>query len=122
MEVLREAQPAHEVSGEVASPDLDPVRMRMADMTNRHFAFEPKPRRRILSRRSRSAWAAGFASVSYRARAGFDAASLGRATEDVTPRRFGMREALERVEHHGDLFEPVLADGQALGRPLKKLR
>ena len=25
-------------------------------------------------------------------------------TEDVTPRRFGMREALERVEQHGDLF------------------
>jgi bifunctional non-homologous end joining protein LigD len=37
-------------------------------------------------------------------------------TEDVTPRRFGMREALLRVERHGDLFEPVLAGGQALGR------
>jgi bifunctional non-homologous end joining protein LigD len=43
-------------------------------------------------------------------------------TEDVTPRRFGMREALERVEQHGDLFEPVLAGGQALGAALKKLR
>ena len=43
-------------------------------------------------------------------------------TEDVTPRRFGMREALERVEKHGDLFRPVLAGGQALGRALKKLR
>jgi hypothetical protein len=32
-----------------------------------------------------------------------------------------MREALERVEQHGDLFEPVLADGQALGRAFKKL-
>ena len=42
-------------------------------------------------------------------------------TEDVTPRRFGMREALERVERHGDLFEPVLAGGQALGRALKRL-
>ena len=40
-------------------------------------------------------------------------------TEDVTPRRFGMREALERVEQHGDLFEPVLAGGQALGRALR---
>ena len=39
----------------------------------------------------------------------------------MTPRRFGMREALERVERHGDLFEPVLAGGQALGRALKKL-
>jgi bifunctional non-homologous end joining protein LigD len=43
-------------------------------------------------------------------------------TEDVTPRRFGMREALARVERHGDLFEPVLAGGQALGRALKKVR
>ena len=41
-------------------------------------------------------------------------------TEDVTPRRFGMREALERVEQHGDLFGPVLAGGQALGRALRK--
>ena len=40
----------------------------------------------------------------------------------VTPRRFGMREALERAERHGDLFEPVLAGGQALGRALKKSR
>src|SRR5262245_43184844 len=43
-------------------------------------------------------------------------------TEDVTPRRFGMREALERVEQHGDLFAPVLAGGQALGRALKQVR
>jgi bifunctional non-homologous end joining protein LigD len=43
-------------------------------------------------------------------------------TEDVTPRRFGMRQALERVEQHGDLFEPVLAGGQALGPALKKVR
>jgi bifunctional non-homologous end joining protein LigD len=43
-------------------------------------------------------------------------------TEDVTPRRFGMREALERVEEQGDLFEPVLAGGQALGRAMKKWR
>jgi hypothetical protein len=33
-----------------------------------------------------------------------------------------MREVLERVEHRGDLFEPVLAGGQALGLALKKLR
>jgi hypothetical protein len=32
-----------------------------------------------------------------------------------------MREAIERVERHGDLFERVLAGGQALGRALKKL-
>ena len=38
----------------------------------------------------------------------------------MTPRSFGMREALTRVEEHGDLFEPVPAGGQALGRALKK--
>jgi bifunctional non-homologous end joining protein LigD len=43
-------------------------------------------------------------------------------TETVTPRRFGMRVALERVEEHGDLFAPVLAGGQALGAALRKLR
>jgi hypothetical protein len=32
-----------------------------------------------------------------------------------------MHEALERVDQLGDLFEPVLAGGQALGRALKKL-
>src|SRR5262249_61594817 len=42
--------------------------------------------------------------------------------EDVTPRRFGMREALERVKRHGDLFEPVLAGGQALASAMKRMR
>jgi bifunctional non-homologous end joining protein LigD len=42
--------------------------------------------------------------------------------EKVRPRDFGMREALERVERHGDLFEPVLKGGQALGPPLRALR
>jgi bifunctional non-homologous end joining protein LigD len=43
-------------------------------------------------------------------------------TEDVTPRQFGMREVLDRVERHGDLYEPVLRGGQALGAALRKLR
>jgi bifunctional non-homologous end joining protein LigD len=42
--------------------------------------------------------------------------------EKVRPRDFGMREALERVERHGDLFEPVLKGGQGLAAALKKLR
>jgi bifunctional non-homologous end joining protein LigD len=42
--------------------------------------------------------------------------------EKVRPRDFGMREALERVEEHGDLFEPVLRGGQALGPALRQLR
>jgi bifunctional non-homologous end joining protein LigD len=42
--------------------------------------------------------------------------------ENVRPRDFGRREALQRVERHGDLFEPVLRGGQALGPALRKLR
>ena len=40
----------------------------------------------------------------------------------VRPRDFGMREALARVQKHGDLFEPVLQGGQALGPALRQLR
>jgi bifunctional non-homologous end joining protein LigD len=43
-------------------------------------------------------------------------------TEDVTPRRFGMQEVLARVECDGDLYEPVLRGGQALGPALRKIR
>jgi bifunctional non-homologous end joining protein LigD len=42
--------------------------------------------------------------------------------EKVRPRDFGMREALARTEEHGDLFEPVLQGGQALGPALRQLR
>ncbi|HTS74072.1 MAG TPA: non-homologous end-joining DNA ligase [Gaiellaceae bacterium] len=42
--------------------------------------------------------------------------------EKVRPRDFGMREALLRVERDGDLFEPVLKGGQALGPALRALR
>ena len=40
----------------------------------------------------------------------------------VRPRDFGMREALKRVEKHGDLFEPVLEGGQALAPALRKAK
>jgi bifunctional non-homologous end joining protein LigD len=43
-------------------------------------------------------------------------------TEDVRPRDFGMREVLERVERHGDLYEPVLRGGQSLASALRSLR
>jgi bifunctional non-homologous end joining protein LigD len=43
-------------------------------------------------------------------------------TDEVRPRDFGMREALARVEQQGDLFEPVLRGGQALGPALRRLR
>jgi len=42
--------------------------------------------------------------------------------EKVRPQDFGMREALKRVERHGDLFEPVLKGGQALNPALRQLR
>ena len=42
--------------------------------------------------------------------------------EKVRPRDFGMREALARVDEHGDLFEPVLQGGQSLGPALRALR
>jgi bifunctional non-homologous end joining protein LigD len=42
--------------------------------------------------------------------------------ERVRPRDYGMREALERIERNGDLFEPVLHGGQALGPALRSLR
>jgi bifunctional non-homologous end joining protein LigD len=42
--------------------------------------------------------------------------------EKVRPRDFGIREALERVERHGDLFAPTLRGGQSLGSALRKLR
>jgi bifunctional non-homologous end joining protein LigD len=43
-------------------------------------------------------------------------------TERLDPSQLGMREALERVERDGDLFEPVLRRGQALGPALRTLR
>ena len=43
-------------------------------------------------------------------------------TEDVRPRDFTMAVALERVERHGDLFEPVLHARHALGPALRELR
>ena len=42
-------------------------------------------------------------------------------TEDVRPRTFGMREALARVEEHGDLSAPVLEDPRPLAPAAKAL-
>ena len=46
----------------------------------------------------------------------------GFLTEEVTPRRYPMPVALERVERLGDLFEPVLHGRQALAAALRELR
>ncbi|MEP6977304.1 MAG: non-homologous end-joining DNA ligase [Thermoleophilia bacterium] len=45
----------------------------------------------------------------------------GELTEAVRPRTFGMREALARVEQHGDLFAPVLEDPRPLAPAAKAL-
>src|SRR6187397_2458380 len=42
-------------------------------------------------------------------------------TERVRPRDFGRKEVLDRVDKHGDLFEPVLGGGQSLGAALRAL-
>jgi bifunctional non-homologous end joining protein LigD len=42
--------------------------------------------------------------------------------EKVRPRDLGRREALQRLERYGDLFEPVLRGGQALAPALRSLR
>jgi bifunctional non-homologous end joining protein LigD len=42
--------------------------------------------------------------------------------EKVRPRDFSLREALERVDLHGDLFAPTLHGGQSLARALRTLR
>ncbi len=43
-------------------------------------------------------------------------------TENVSPRDFSMQVALDRLEQHGDLFEPVLHAKQTLESALKALR
>jgi bifunctional non-homologous end joining protein LigD len=42
--------------------------------------------------------------------------------EGIRPRDFTMRVALERIERHGDLFEPVLHGRQTLGAALGEFR
>jgi bifunctional non-homologous end joining protein LigD len=42
-------------------------------------------------------------------------------TEELDPRSFTMDEVLRRVEHDGDLFEPVLQGGQSLSQALRKV-
>jgi bifunctional non-homologous end joining protein LigD len=42
-------------------------------------------------------------------------------TPTVRPRDFGMKEALQRIEEHGDLYAPVLEDPRSLALAAKKL-
>jgi len=42
-------------------------------------------------------------------------------TKDVRPRDFTMDVVLERIERHGDLYEPVLAESRPLGAAAREL-
>jgi bifunctional non-homologous end joining protein LigD len=85
-----------------------------------------RKRRGVLVDHRQNGWGKTIASVySVRPRPGAPVSTPLRweeLSERVRPREFGMREALERVQRHGDLFEPVLRGGQALGPALRSLR
>jgi bifunctional non-homologous end joining protein LigD len=80
----------------------------------------------VLVDHRQNGWGKTIATVySVRPRAGAPVSTPLRweeLTEDVTPRQFGMQEVLGRVERDGDLYEPVLRGGQALGPALRELR
>jgi len=84
-----------------------------------------KKREGVLVDHRQNAWGKTIASVySVRPKPGAPVSTPLRweeLDEAVEPRRFGMSEALARVERHGDLFEPVLGGGQALGPALRAL-
>jgi bifunctional non-homologous end joining protein LigD len=80
----------------------------------------------VLVDHRQNGWGKTIASVySVRPRAGAPVSTpleWDELTEDVTPPQFGMREVLARVEREGDLYEPVLRGGQALGSAFRKIR
>jgi bifunctional non-homologous end joining protein LigD len=75
-------------------------------------------RRGVFLDARQNGWGKTIASVySVRPKAGAPVSTPLRweeLTEDVEPRDFDMKEALARVERHGDLFAPVLEEPQAL--------
>ncbi|MGB2952171.1 MAG: non-homologous end-joining DNA ligase [Gaiellaceae bacterium] len=85
-----------------------------------------RKRRGVLVDHRQNGWGKTIASVySVRPKPGAPVSTPLRweeLSERTRPRDFGIREALERVEQHGDLFEPVLAGGQSLGSALARLR
>ena len=85
-----------------------------------------KKRRGVLVDHRQNGWGKTIASVySVRPKPGAPVSTPLRweeLGEKTNPRDFGRRQALDRIERHGDLFEPVLAGGQALGPALRELR
>jgi bifunctional non-homologous end joining protein LigD len=84
-----------------------------------------RKREGVLVDHRQNAWGKTIASVySVRPRPGAPVSTPLRweeLTETLEPRALGMREALERVERHGDLFAPVLEDPQGLSGALRRL-
>jgi bifunctional non-homologous end joining protein LigD len=85
-----------------------------------------RKRRGVLVDHRQNGWGKTIASVySVRPKPGAPVSTPLRweeLTEKLVPRDFGRLEVLARVERDGDLFEPVLAGGQALGPALRQLR
>jgi bifunctional non-homologous end joining protein LigD len=85
-----------------------------------------RKRKGVLVDHRQNGWGKTIASVySVRPRPGAPVSTPLRweeLTEDVTPRQFGMSEALARIERFGDLYEPVLRGGQSLAPALRELR
>jgi len=85
-----------------------------------------KKRSGVLVDHRQNGWGKTIASVySVRPRPGAPVSTplaWDELTEEIRPRDFSMGVALERVGRLGDLFEPVLEGGQALGPALRVLR
>src|SRR5215217_1415644 len=85
-----------------------------------------KKREGVLADHRQNGWGKTIASVySVRPKPGAPVSTPLRweeLGEKVRPRDFGMREALQRVERHGDLFEPTLRGGQSIAQALRQLR
>jgi bifunctional non-homologous end joining protein LigD len=85
-----------------------------------------KKRRGVLVDHRQNGWGKTIASVySVRPKPGAPVSTPLRweeLSERIRPRDFGRREALERIERHGDLFEQVLEGGQPLAPAVGWLR
>ena len=85
-----------------------------------------KKRSGVLVDHRQNGWGKTIASVySVRPKPGAPVSTplhWGELTEAVVPRDFPMGVVLDRVEHRGDLFEPVLHGKQTLTRALRELQ
>jgi bifunctional non-homologous end joining protein LigD len=84
-----------------------------------------RKREGVLVDHRQNGWGKTIASVySVRPKAGAPVSTPLRwdeLDESVTPRRFTMAVALQRISEHGDLFEPVLTEARPLAPALRRL-